>query len=622
MEARREGQRIPLGGVKSHTVLVALLLARGRVVPDARLGSLLWGWDPPATAHAQIYTYVSRLRKALGEGVRLVRQAPGYVLHCADSWIDLVEFERLDRSGSRALAEHRYEDADRELRSALALWRGPALGDVAPHLAEIEADRLEEARAATLERRIAVDFGLGRHRELIAELTGLVAQFPIRERLRGQLMSALHRSGRQADALHVYHHGRKVLAEIGVDPGRELTDIYYQVLREEPAGPAVPALPVLPAQRSASSGALPPAPPAHPVPPASLPLGPPDFTGRERELGELLAKLVPLRDGGRTGCPPRRLLLTGMAGVGKTALALHAARTRLKEFPDGQLYADLCHPDGSRKDPCRILVSLLLALGEPAATVDRRSADLDELMRLFRARTRGRRLLILLDNAVGDLQLDPLLPSCPEPVVLITGRARLASVPHSHTVEVLPMAADGAAELLRAIAGPERFAAEPAAARELLRLCGGLPMALRAAGSRLAARPLWPVARLVDRLADPSTRLQELRFGDLALPPLLAQSLGRLRPGGPAFLHTLVALGPLPFSAFTASAQLGLSPLVAERFLEDLVDHALLEMEGIDRAGEPRYRFHELVLCYAASLAPAVTRPTVPPSPQRSSEDR
>ncbi|MEU1516075.1 BTAD domain-containing putative transcriptional regulator [Streptomyces sp. NPDC005811] len=615
VEALRDGAPVALGGVKTRTMLAALLLARGRVVADSRLSFLLWGWDPPATVNAQIYSYVYRLRKLLGPGVELVRRAPGYALGRSGVRTDLAAFERLDTQGARELADGRISEADTRFRAALDLWRGSALADVSPYLAEFERAGLEEARAATLERRITVDLALGRHQQLVPELTGLLTASPVRERLRGQLMTALHRSGRQADALRVYHEGRAVLAEeLGVDPGPELTAVFQTVLRGDPApgGPsprprAVPeAGPARPASaRPASAGAA----PTGAAVPAMLPSVPGDFTGRTDELGSLLSRLVPLPEGGRSGFRPRRLLITGMAGVGKTALALHAAHTRLRHFPDGQLYADLCHPDGSRKDPCRILPPLLRALGEPADVVQRRSDDLDELVRLFRARTTGRRLLIVLDNAVGDLQLDPLLPSCPAPALLITGRRRLAAVPGSHTVSLAPLDEETALAVLVAIAGQRRFTAEPEATRELLRLCAGLPLALRIAGSRLSARPHWPVSRLVRVLADPAQRLRALRFGDLDLAPRLRQSLRQLEPDGPRLLGPLAECGERSFSAGAAGALLGLPRDRAERFLEDLVDNALLETEGLDRAGQPLYRFHAWVLRFAESLTARTVAP-------------
>lgn len=231
VEAREGGLRVPLAGAKIHTVLAALLLAQGRVVTDSRLSALLWGSAPPATMSAQLYTYVSRLRGRLGPRVDLVRRPLGYALLAPGSRTDLAEFERLHRLGRAALAERRWADADGPLRRALGLWQGPALANVTPYLADAELPRLEETRAAVLELRIGTDLALGRHGDLVPELTGLVAEFPVRERLRAQLMTALHGCGRRGDALRVYEEGRRILAEeLGVPPSADLLHTRREVL--------------------------------------------------------------------------------------------------------------------------------------------------------------------------------------------------------------------------------------------------------------------------------------------------------------------------------------------------------------------------------------------------------
>jgi DNA-binding SARP family transcriptional activator len=229
------GREIRLGGYKPRTVLAALLLARGRVVSDAQLSTLLWRWDPPATMSAQIYTYVSRLRARLAPEVRINRRTPGYELQIGSARFDYAEFERLARRGREELRAERYREAAAQLSSALALWRGPPLSNVTSFLAEDELPCLEEARLAALDARIGADIVLGRSADVVAELTRLVADHPLRERLRAHLMTALHRSGRQADALAVYHEGRRMLAdEVGACPGSALETAYQRILRGGP----------------------------------------------------------------------------------------------------------------------------------------------------------------------------------------------------------------------------------------------------------------------------------------------------------------------------------------------------------------------------------------------------
>ncbi|MEV6652574.1 BTAD domain-containing putative transcriptional regulator [Streptomyces sp. NPDC051219] len=592
VEVRQDGRRASLSGAKLHTVLAALLLAREEVVSDERLSRLLWGWTPPATVSAQLYTYVSRLRKLLGEEVLIDRRPPGYAMAIGDSTLDLIEFERLDRDGREALLEGDFERAGDLLRDALARWNGFPFANTTDHLADAESPRLNEARAVTLEHRIAADLALGRHEQITVELTGLVAQFPLRERIRSQLMTALCRSGRQADAIHLYHHGREVLAEeLGVDPGEELRATYQALLDgslgRQPEARTVVRAAVRPAHTSGRPSAV----------PSMLPPDTVDFTGRERELELVCRALTPV-DGAADR--PRRVLVTGMAGLGKTALAVHAAHRCQRHFPDGQLYADLRAPDGTPQHPCRVLRHLLRALGRPAdgSTSD----DLDELVRLYRELTGGKRLLILLDNAAGAAQLGPLLPNTPEPAVLVTGRTALPTVAGAHTVALEPFGSRASLELLAAAAGPDRVTAAPGAASAIVEHCAGLPLALRIVGTRIAARPHYAPDRLARRLADPATRLSELHSGDLDVHTALLPSWRALDPEARDAFAALAGLGSEPFPAVKAAVLLDVREADAERLLEALADTALLEVSGADEWGQPCYLFHPLVRLFALSL--------------------
>jgi DNA-binding SARP family transcriptional activator len=587
IEARAGDTRVPLSGSKVHTVLAALLLARGRVVSDGRLTSLLWGWDPPATAGAQIYTYMSRLRKRLGDRVEIVRRPPGYVLVARDSRVDLVEFERLEQEGRAALGARRFGEAASLLDRALALWHGPALSNATHHLREMELPQLEEARTLALEGRIEADLALGRHEEVVAELTGLVARFPVREQLRAQLMTALYRAGRQADALHVYHEARSVLADqLGVDPGAALDATYQAVLNGSIGLESSP----LGALRDRFPGAS---------APTMLPPDVEDFTGRADALSALRTVLEP---DDSPGWRPRRCLVTGMAGVGKTALAVHAAHLGADHYPDGQLYVELREPDGTPRDPCAALVRLLRALGEPRTDTPGVHDDLDELTRLYRARTADKRLLVVLDNAVGDLQVRPLLPSTVKASVLITCRTHLTQVPGAQTVRLGPLDDRASRSLLASAAGRDRISAEPDAADALLAHCAGLPLALRITGTRLAARPHWSPARLAARLADPRTRLDELCFGDLSVRQALGRSLSPLSRFGLTALRGLAGFPDGGSTAQQMALALEIGEAEAERGLEELVDAALLNINGLDLHGRPIYHCHELVRLFAQEL--------------------
>ncbi|WP_371676222.1 BTAD domain-containing putative transcriptional regulator [Streptomyces sp. NBC_01276] len=604
IEAKRGGgSTIPLSGSKVHTVLAALLLSEGRVVSDARLSALLWGWDPPATASAQIYTYMSRLRKHLGPEIEIVRRQPGYVLRAPGAWIDLTEFDRLDRLGREALADRRFDEAGTLLRDALDLWRGTALANATEQMIEAELPRLEEARMIALESRIEADLAVGRHEQVTAELTGLVAEHPVRERLRAQLMTALYRCGRQADALHTYYEGRAVLADqLGVDPGEALGSTYQAVLGgglglgasagSPPAAADAPQDPAAPGPTGSTAPAAGTA--AARAVPAMLPAPYGEFTGRRAELASLRARL------GREDGRPRRLLITGMAGAGKTALAVRAAQDCAAHFPDGQLFVELCHPDGAPKDPAEVLVRLLRALGEPPPAAA--FGDLEELVRLYRTRTSGARLLLVLDGAVGDRQVAPLLPGGPESAVLITSQARLARVAGADTTALALVDDEEGLELLASLVGRARLDADPDAADDLVAYCAGLPLALHVTGARLAARPHWPVARLAARLADPGTRLAELSYGDVSVREALVHSVRLLEEPELAALTGLADGDAEPFCAQYAALVLGTAEEEAEAALDTLVDRALLELSGLDSQGRPLYRWNDLVRLLAVSL--------------------
>ncbi|WP_327292716.1 AfsR/SARP family transcriptional regulator [Streptomyces sp. NBC_01198] len=571
----RSGTAVPLPGTKIHTVLAVLLLARGALVADGRLSAALWGDAPPPTSNSQIYTYVSRLRKVLGDAVRISRKGPGYVLDVKGADVDLFSFEQLDRQGRQALKEHRHEEAGRLLGRALGCWSGHALDNVTEHLLQFERPRLEFLRAEALERRIQADLALGRHRSLVPELLSLVARFPMEENLRAHLITALHRSDRQAEAVQVYGEGRRILDEqLGVVPGEQLSRAYLRMLRGEGAGAQRRPLVLLPVRAAA-------------------------VTGRTAEASRLRSLL--LRRPSGPGSRLRAALVTGMPGSGKTALAAEVAHSCARAFPDGVVHADLQDADGAARRPAAVLTEILSALGDPGDAGQASRSDLNDLVRRYRARTANFQLLIVLDDASSDAQLTPLLPASPDTALLVTSRTRLVTVPAVCTVPLEPLGDEDAVALLAETVGAERIHAELPAARDLVRYCAGLPLAVRIAGARLAARPHWPVARLVAQLADPRSRLAALSYGELELTRTLNRALSRLSPATAAVLPWLAAVGPGPFTARLAGDVIGLAE--AERALEELVDACLLSSEpGGTALGEERYRFHPLVLLHAGEL--------------------
>ncbi|WP_333767361.1 AfsR/SARP family transcriptional regulator [Streptomyces sp. IBSBF 2435] len=570
----RAGTAVPLPGTKIHTVLAVLLLARGALVADGRLSAALWGDAPPHTSNSQIYTYVSRLRKVLGKAAQISRKGPGYALDVKDAEVDLFCFERLDRLGRQALKENRHEEAGRLLGSALGCWSGHALDNVSEHLLQFERPRLEFLRAEALERRIQADLALGRHRSLVPELLSLVARFPMEENLRAHLITALHRCDRQAEAVQVYGEGRRILDEqLGVVPGPQLSKAYLRMLRGEGAAARRKPLVLLPVRAAV-------------------------VTGRTAEAARLRSLL--LRRPSGQGSRLRAALVTGMPGSGKTALAAEVAHGCAQAFPDGVVHADLQDADGAARPPAAVLAEILSALGDTADAGRAAGHELGDLVRRYRARTAASRLLVVLDDATSDAQLAPLLPASPDTALLITSRTRLVTVPASSTVPLEPLGDEDAVALLAETVGADRVRAELPAARDLVRYCAGLPLAVRIVGARLAARPHWPVARLAAQLADPRSRLAAFSYGGLALARTLDRALSRLSPATAGVLPWLAALGPGPFTARLAGEVTGLAE--AEGALEELVDACLLSSEPGGALGEDRYRFHPLVLLYAGEL--------------------
>ncbi|GAA1026810.1 MULTISPECIES: AfsR/SARP family transcriptional regulator [Amycolatopsis] len=571
VEAHDERGPVALSATKLRTVLGALLLSRSRVVSDDRLTALLWGDRPPATAGSQIQTYMSRLRQRLGRDVEVIRRNPGYLLQAAPDQIDLYVFERLTARGRQELASGRAAEAARLLREALTMWQGPALVGVTEFLGDAERPRLEEARLAAIEDRITADLALGVPDDLVSELTRLVAEHPLRERLRARLMTALHLTGRRADALTAYAAYRGWLAdELGIDPGADLQQLHASILAE----PDVPA----------AQAAL----------PARLPADVADFTGRQREIARVVDALRPERAAGR----PAVCVVAGMAGVGKTALAVRAAHRSAADYPGGQVYVDLRAPDA--------LATILETLGLPPENLP---ADIDERLRAYRDLLSGRRVLVLLDNAVDERQVRPLLPQQPGCAALVTARARLVALPGAELVDIGVLPPDDALALLSRIVGDARVAREPSAAQRIVRFCGCLPLGVRIAGARLAAKPHWKLSQLASRLADHYGRLDELQVADLEVRASVVVSYQGLDQPAQRAFRLLSLVAGRQFPAWTAAAVLDLPLARATELVESLVDVRLLEVVHVPGASQVRYRFHDLVRSLALERVAAEEPP-------------
>ncbi len=585
VEVRDRDNPLRLGGQKPRTLLAVLLLDAGRVVGPARLAETIWESEPPATASTQIQGYVSALRKQFAQvapGRTVIVTLPaGYRIDVEPDELDLHLFEARAAAAAQALAAGRADEAGTAYREALELWQGPALGGVAGTLG-VARDRLEEGRLAAVEGRVDADLRLGRHDKLIPELRDVVAEHPYREVPRRQLMLALYRGGRAAEALAVFRDARTILAdELGLDPGPELRRMEQAILVSDPAlepppssEPDAPGLPL----------------------PAQLPPDIVDFTGRGEQVAEVCDAL------GRSDEQSTAVavaLIAGRGGIGKTSLAVHAAHRMRAGFPDGQLYINLLGAQDRPADPSEILARFLRALGVAPSRIPE---SLDERGELYRSRLAGRQVLVVLDNAADEAQVRPLLPGEPGCAVLVTSRGRLAGLEGARLVDLEILESDAAFELLSRVAGPDRLASERRAGEEIVRLCGYLPLAVRIAGAKLAANPFWSAQRLADRLADERHRLDELAIGDLEVRANVALSYEGLAGAEKQSFRRLGLLDAPDFATWAVAALADVTQDSAEHLVDALVRARLLDgARGPD--GAVRYRFHDLLRLYARELA-------------------
>ncbi|WP_329082202.1 AfsR/SARP family transcriptional regulator [Streptosporangium sp. NBC_01469] len=673
LDVRIAGHPARVGGTKPRQLLASLLLDAGRTVGAEHLVEVLWPRRPPRSAHANIRTYVSSLRGGLGAaGVAILARPHGYAIEVPVERLDLLLFEDL-LAGARAA-----EDAGDahgalgSLRAALALWRGVPLADLpGSPLWDGRLQALAEARLAAAERLVDLGMALGRYAAAVGELRGLLAEHPFREDLWQRLILALHRSGRQAEALGAYAEiRRRLVAELGVEPGTELQRAHAAVLSGRPAHLAVlagepataatfhgdpvhPAVltgepataailhgdPVHPAvstgepataailHKDLAHPAVPAGGPAHPLvpagdpvtattavppspaggcPPRQLPADLPDFTGRAGEVAALTRAISPGE--GQPGGPPAIAVVSGPPGVGKSVLAVRCAHAVRDAYPGGQLYLRLGGTDREPVDPGELLAQALRALGVGDAALPRGT---DERSALYRSLLAEQPMLVLLDDAAGAAQVRPLLPGsgC---TVLVTSRRRIAELPGALRLQLEVLPPEEAEELLGRIVGAERVAGEREAASAIVRHCGFLPLAVRIAGARLVGRPGQSLDVLRRRLADEPGRLDELRAGDLEVRGSIEQSYRLLPDDAARTFRALGLLGPGPLPGWVAGAVLDRRR--ADDVMDVLVDANLVQLAGTGPLGEPRYRLHDLFRRTAGEKAaglaerPALTR--------------
>ncbi|TWP46276.1 tetratricopeptide repeat protein [Lentzea tibetensis] len=584
-----DDRQVNLGGPKPRTLLAALLLQPRQVVPVERLIDLIWDESPPQTAGALVHTYVSSLRRALDKA--LVTRAPGYLLDVKPEDSDIELFGQLLTGAREAEREHGHEEAMAKYQQALGLWRGPALHGVEASFARGRAVALEESRLAAEEGLGRCELAADRVEDATARLSALANAHPLREETRELLMRALYRGGRQADALAVYRDARThLLDELGIEPGEKLRDLHTQILNGTLETPS-------PAPRKVVTP-----PPVRPeeethVVPHHLPPDISDFTGREEALKHVLGHA----DCENTGTATPTVVISGFGGAGKSALAVHAAHLLRKAYPDGQLFADL-RGAGRDLDTHEVLGRFLGLLGVPSPA---QPDAADERRELYRRTVADRKLVIVLDNARNEQQVRGLLPGNPNCFVIITSRSRLTGIEGASPLELDFLTQDVAVEMLARIIGDARVEAEPDAAQRICQLCGGVPLALRAAGAKLLARPHWPLKTLAKRLSDERRRLDELAVGDLAIRSSLQLNYAELDELHRRAFHLLSLLDLPDFGSWVAAPLLDVPADDAEDIVEHLVDLRLVDVIGVDQIGRVRYRFHDLVQLFGAEQAAA-----------------
>jgi DNA-binding SARP family transcriptional activator len=564
---------VPVAGRLRRTLLAALLLEAGTPVSTDRLAELLWGTDAvDAASMTPLHVQVMRLRHALGDEERVRAVPPGYLFHVEPGELDLHVFAEEYAAGRRKLGEQAWADAAERFRAALGLWQGRPLADIPALADDVRVRELEETYVQALQGRIEADLNLGRHHELLDELSALAEQHSQNEAFRSQLMLALYRAGRSDEATAAYEAYREALLdELGIEPSTELRELYEAIVRQDPAVAA----------------------PQNPNAPHQLPADTRTFTGRAAELAELADAA--------SGAARALVIsaLDGLGGIGKTALAVHAAHRVVDRFPDGQLFIDLRgHSPGVAAMPAQeALAYLLRSLGVPGQAIPH---GVPERSALYRSKLAESRTLIVLDNAADAAQVEPLLPGVPGCLTLITSRGRLADLAGARALTVDILGEAEAVALLARVAAPERALTDGPALRELAALCGYVPLALRIVGARLKHGRALTVEDVLAELRDEDVRLDRLTDGERDLTSVFESSYVHLPEPEQRAVRLLGLLPGPDIDPYAAANLLGTDTGSAVRLLDSLLDRSLLIQQT-----EGRYGMHDLVRAYARTLVDA-----------------
>ena len=595
VRAWRDETELALGQPQQRAVLAALLVREGAQVTLGELIDGIWGDAAPATAAPVIRSYVYQLRQVLGrDGPGRIRSAGGGYSLEPGPHLDLARFDDLTARGRQARGDGDAAAAAVCFAEGLALWTGTALAGIPGPYAAAQRTRLGELRLTVREERLACLVDLGSYDEAAAELSALIADHPLRERLRELHMHALYAAGRQAEALEAFGQASRLLRdELGIDPGPGLRTMQQRILSTDPA-----LLPAAPSPSPPPAATAPPPAGMPPAVPAQLPADVGYFTGREAQLSALTA----LAQG--AGSAVVITAIAGTAGIGKTALAVHWAHQATASFPDGQLYVNLrgFDPVAPPLPPEAAIRGFLDALAIQPARIP---ADPTAQAALYRSLLAGRRVLVLLDNARDPAQVRPLLPGSPGCLVLVTSRSQLTGFVAVDGARSLPLdllTPGEARDLLARRLGVDRVTAEPEAAEELTALCARLPLALNITAARAAARPAFPLTAFAAQLREARGRLTALDTGDAPadIRAVFSWSYRALSPDA-ARTFRLLGIHPGPDATAPATASLtAASPGQASAALDELAAAHLLTEHS-----PGRYAFHDLLRAYAAEQARA-----------------
>ncbi|XVQ10217.1 BTAD domain-containing putative transcriptional regulator [Spirillospora sp. CA-255316] len=569
-----EGEPIAISQPLLRAAICVLVLKADRPLTSDQLGELLWDEGAGRKAGA-LKTGISGVRRLLTTA-RLPPGHGGYRLRLDDhDTLDLRDFRALGGQAREAAGRGDDPLAAELYERALALWGVPPLEDLprTSAMSGIVTGLLAERRLAR-EDLARARLVLGRHRELLPELRSWVTEEPLNEHLWARLLLALYRSGHKAEALQAYDEAQNTLVnETGAEPGPELQRMWHRVKVDDPEL----------AHRAHKRPAALLAPPlARQLPPDIR-----DFTGRDAEC-ERMRRLLSFAP---SATAPPIVCVTGAPGLGKTALAVHVAHLEAASFPDGQLYLQLTGASSAPRDPAVVLNEVLRAVGVAPSDIP---DTLAERAALYRSRLAGRRVLVVADDAAGPEQVLPLLPGAPGSAVIVTSRIRSPSPDGAHLVDLERLPPDAGVRMLTRIVGRGRVAADPAAADRIVSACDGFPLAVRIAGARLAARPSWPLAHLAGLLLEEGRRLDHLT----AVRAHIEAAYDSLDEPSRRAFRMLALAGPHDVAPWVIEVLVG--DRAAADAVDGLVDRSLLTTAGVDAAGQPRYRLHDLLREYAA----------------------